>query len=122
MKHLWKEMEQSRKVAYLWKKGGVWNSIEIEAALEATKIKPNSITEFITEHYWGYAKVNDHVTNEYEVTHPKWEVYKMMDYKLKVDFGLVYGKTFNILNQQAPSSVMLAEGSVITVEPKRKIK
>ena len=92
------------------------------ASIEKFEIEPNSETEFITEHYWGYAKVNDQKSNEYEVTHPKWKVYKVNNFEIKVDFGTVYGKEFEFLNEIIPNSVMLAEGSEITVENKTTIK
>ena len=77
MKYTWEENTINRSVSYHWKKNKVWQSFKITAALETTKIKENSETEFITEHYWGYAKVNDTITNEYQVTHPRWEQYKV---------------------------------------------
>jgi hypothetical protein len=42
-------------------------------------------------------------------------------FKVDVDFGLVYGEEFEFLNRQAPVSVMLAEGSDISVEGKKVI-
>jgi len=82
------------KPAFKWKKFGKWNSIKINASIQQLEIEPNSETEFITEHYWGYAKVNDQKSNEYEVTHPKWKVYNVNDFEINVDFGNVYGKEF----------------------------
>jgi hypothetical protein len=38
-----------------------------------------------------------------------------------VDFGKVYGRKFEFLNSLKPDSVMLAEGSEITVEKKIRI-
>jgi uncharacterized protein YqjF (DUF2071 family) len=122
MKHYWGSENGKRIVRYKWKKNKEWNSIEIEASIESIKIEPNSEIEFITEHYWGYAKVNEKKSNEYEVTHPKWEVYNVTDYEINVDFGAVYGAEFEVLNTVSPNSVMLAEGSEITVEGKRTIK
>jgi uncharacterized protein len=75
MGHIWSENENHRLVEYHWEKSGVRNSFSIQASLEGFNIEPDSITEFITEHYWGYAKVNALKTNEYEVTHPKWNAY-----------------------------------------------
>ena len=43
------------------------------------------------------------------------------DYQIDVDFKTAYGKEFKFLNSVKPSSVMLAEGSEITVERKSKI-
>ncbi len=122
MTHTWSETVDKRKVEYRWKKSGVENSFKIQASLEKYEIEPNSETEFITEHYWGYAKVNDKKSNEYEVTHPRWQVYKVKNYEIDVDFGLVYHKDFEFLNTMEPHSVMLAEGSEITVENKRILK
>ena len=122
MNHKWEETQNHRTVEYRWSKSGKTNSFKIQASLESFEIEPDSQTEFITEHYWGYAKVNDRKSNEYEVKHPKWTIYNIEDYKIDVDFGKVYGKEFEIINSMEPSSVMLAEGSEISVENKKTIK
>jgi uncharacterized protein YqjF (DUF2071 family) len=122
MRHHWEENSINRVVAYQWKKNKVWQSFKVCAALTAIEIEKNSETEFITEHYWGYAKVNNNVSNEYEVTHPRWKEYKVESSEIKVDFGMVYGADFEFLNHLVPTSIMLAEGSEITVEGKKTIK
>lgn len=122
MEHLWSSDTNQRTVQYKWKKNNKWNSIKIEASAEKFTIESNSETEFITEHYWGYAKVNNLTTNEYEVTHPRWEAYTVNKHEIDVDFGSVYGTEFEFLNSIKPNSVMLAEGSEITVENKKIIK
>lgn len=121
MSHTWEKFDKNRTVTYKWQKNGQWNSIKINAKLASQEIEPESITEFITEHYWGYAKVNANQTNEYEVTHPKWRAYPIIKSEIKIDFESNYGKEFGFLSNQKPDSVMLAEGSKITVEHKRKI-
>jgi uncharacterized protein YqjF (DUF2071 family) len=122
IEHSWKEEGDARFVEYRWKKNNKWHSIQVEAKIESTKLETNSETEFITEHYWGYARVNDTKTNEYEVTHPRWDVYEVTNYHIDIDFGAVYGSEFSFLNSEKPASVMLAEGSEITVEGKVKLK
>ena len=91
------------------------------ATLNSSEIKPSSETEFITEHYWGYSKVTDSKTYEYGVTHPKWKQYQVTHSEIKVDFGAVYGTDFEFINRLKPNSVMLIEGSEITVENKTEI-
>lgn len=118
MQHQWKEEGEQQLITYRWKKNTKWNSFTVTTAKTPEAILQASETEFITEHYWGYAKVNDTKTNEYEVTHPRWQAYAVQDYKIDVDFEAVYGTPFAFLNQQEPFSVMLAEGSEITVEHK----
>lgn len=122
MKHLWSADQNKREVKYSWKKENVWNEFQVSASLESKEIDKLSEAEFITEHYWGYARVNENITNEYEVTHPRWETYEVLDYKINVNFESSYGHSFAFLNNRDPDSVMLAEGSQITVEGKKRIK
>jgi uncharacterized protein YqjF (DUF2071 family) len=121
MKHHWEERADSRLVEYLWKKGGRWHSFQVEADAQLSNIAKGSEAEFITEHYWGYAGLDAHSSNEYEVTHPRWDQYKVRSHCIEADFGMLYGPDFAFLNDQKPASVMLAEGSEITVEGKNKI-
>jgi uncharacterized protein YqjF (DUF2071 family) len=122
MQHKWEKNTKNRAVVYQWKKNEQWHSFKVIAALESSEIIKNSETEFITEHYWGYAKVRNFRTNEYEVTHPKWRHYKIESTEINVDFGAVYGSDFEFLSCVQPNSVMLAEGSKITVERKRVLE
>ena len=122
MQHKWEKNTKNRAVVYQWKKNEQWHSFKVIAALESSEIIKNSETEFITEHYWGYAKVSNFRTNEYEVTHPKWRHYKVESTEINVDFGAVYGVDFEFLSSVQPNSVMLAEGSKITVERKRVLE
>ena len=121
MMHNWEENNLNRTVSYLWKKNEIWHSFMVQATLDSSEIKSYSETEFITEHYWGYAKVTDSKTNEYEVTHPKWKQYLVTHSEINVDFGAIYGTDFEFMNSMKPISVMLIEGSEITVENKTKI-
>ena len=122
MKHVFKENESNRFIKYQWKTKNKWNCISVDCSLEASLIEKDSDTEFITEHYWGYARINEHKTNEYEVTHPRWKKHEVQSSKIDVDFELSYGKEFNFLNTSPYSSIMIAEGSEITVEGKTSIK
>ena len=122
MRHSWATDDQFLTVAYGWKRNGEWQSLEVRADKTAQPIAPGSVEEFITEHYWGYAQVNDRKTNEYQVTHPRWEHYPVQDFTIRADFARNYGADFGFMNNLVPASVMLAEGSAITVESKRTIR
>lgn len=121
MKHSWTTENDKRTIQYQLKKGEKWHTINLEASIENQKIMTGSETEFITEHYWGYAKKNEFKTNEYEVKHPKWNIYEVKNYLIDLDFSAIYGKEFEFLNNQKPASVMLAEGSKISIEFKKSI-
>ena len=121
MKHLWTETEEARTVEYSWRLGKDWQSMRVEAHKNLSPIEEGSEAEFITEHYWGYTKINSQKTFEYGVTHPRWQQYEVNDFDIRVDFGRLYSDEWHILNGLKPTSVMLAEGSEITVENKRQL-
>ncbi|MEL6538380.1 MAG: DUF2071 domain-containing protein [Bacteroidota bacterium] len=116
MRHTWETHPTGRSVTYRWKVAGGWQSFSLEAAKNPEPIAEGYETEFITEHYWGYSQINQQRSVEYEVTHPRWEHYPVLGTDIQVDFGATYGPNFAFLNQITPTSVMLAEGSSITVE------
>lgn len=126
MKHQWETKEHAQFIRYDWKQKGQWQTIGVEAALEPTPILEGSEAEFITEHYWGYTQISPSKTYEYEVTHPRWQQYEVINHHIKTDFSLMpkafgNGADFSFLNVREPDSVFLAEGSSITVENKRTI-
>ncbi|MEZ4954453.1 MAG: DUF2071 domain-containing protein [Saprospiraceae bacterium] len=121
MRHLWEIKNNNQTIEYAWKLKNKWHSFSVESEINKSIIEPESEAAFITEHYWGYTKINNNTTFEYEVTHPTWDQFKIKNYKIDVDFGSIYGDDFKELNNLNPKSIMLAEGSAITVENKRKV-
>ena len=120
MQHCWQEHKHSIDVAYKWKKKD-WHSFSIKAENMERSIEEGSEEEFITEHYWGYTRINASVTAEYGVEHPRWKMYSVIDYAISVDFARCYGDVFSFLSDEKPASVMLAEGSDIIVKSGRQI-
>jgi len=113
-RHIWERKDDCLIVEYGWKKSK-WHSIELTSSLHSQTLAEDSEAAFITEHYWGYARVNDRKTSEYQVVHPRWEIYPVKEYSVNVDFGLLYGEAFEFLAKLKPASVFLAEGSEIKV-------
>lgn len=91
------------------------NFISASADNEKFALTENSEAEFITEHYWGYTKLKDNKTLEYQVEHLRWDQYKIKDFEIKIDFKKVYGKEFSGILSVKPCSTILAEGSKIVV-------
>jgi uncharacterized protein len=121
MKHEILEKENSKSFQYQWKVANNWNKIEIETKKKPIEIEINSEAEFITEHYFGYTKVNEKTTFEYEVRHPRWQQLAVLSNKSEIDFEQVYGQEFAFVKDLKPTSVFLAIGSAISIEGKRKI-
>jgi len=122
MKHSVIENKNSKDFVYQWKTKNKWNTILVETEKNPIEIEVNSEAEFITEHYFGYTKINNEKTFEYEVKHPRWQQYNVTNHQIDVNFGEVYGNEFDFLNHQKPISVMLAVGSEISVENEKRIK
>jgi len=116
MRHKWKLDGPEMEVQYQWKNKGEWYNFEVKADKSSVPIAVGSEAEFITEHYWGYTEHPSRRTIEYQVTHPRWEQYAVHDFKVEADFGKLYGEEFAFLSESFPTSVILAEGSPITIE------
>lgn len=107
--------------SYEWNFRGEWNQLAVSAPNQPIALQENSEEEFITEHFWGYAKYSDAKASEYQVAHPRWNTYKVDSYTVRCNFKSLYGADFSMLNEQDPVSVFFAEGSVIEVYPKRLV-
>ena len=119
--HKWIIENDRLSIEYSWEKSNSHNSIKIVTGTELFDIENGSEEEFITEHYWGYTRINENMTSEYGVEHPRWKIYKTLDYEINVNFENTYPKEFGFLDSVNPASVFLAEGSEIEVKEGREI-
>ncbi len=108
------------RVRYQWEKQS-WHHIEVEARQESQPIAGGSTEEFIFEHYWGYGTNRQGETLEYQVEHPRWEVFPVSSYDINCDVELLYGKAFVPALTAEPHSVFLAEGSDVQVRWGKKL-
>ena len=115
MRYQWERDEESIRAAYQWKYKGRWNELSATADAHPVEIPVGSEQEFISEHYWGYTKLNGHSTSEYQVEHPRWLIFPIRDYRIDCEGALLYGPEFGYLLTQPPTSVFLAQGSEIIV-------
>lgn len=104
--------------SYTWKNGES-NTISGQIATDMAIPQRGSISEFITEHYWGYSRGRKG-TLEYQVEHPQWRVCELRDYDISVNFASTYGSKFGFLRTLTPYNCLYAEGSEVSVSfPKR---
>jgi uncharacterized protein len=118
MQHSWNHGSGQILTSYAWKPffGGNWCKMNAEHSAVAQSMAAGSEAEFITEHYWGYAKHKQRKhTIEYEVRHPRWDVYAVSNFKLEGSTLNEYGPIFSKVLAGEPSSVFLAEGSAVEV-------
>jgi uncharacterized protein YqjF (DUF2071 family) len=104
-----------RTVSYSWWFRGRENRIELTVQGDADEAPEGSDAEFITEHYWGYARRRGGRTMEYRVEHPRWRIARAPAARLDCDVDGLYGSQFVEFLQGQPASAFLADGSDVTV-------
>lgn len=104
-----------RAVEYGWEVEGRWGRMRAEASGCSRETSPGSLEEFITEHCWGYVQQRDGSCMEYEVEHPRWEVWTATNVVVDGDIASTYGKAFVPALSQPPASAFIADGSAVTV-------
>jgi len=102
-------------VNYSWWLRGRESRIELTVQEEAEEPAEGSDAEFITEHYWGYARRRGGRTMEYRVEHPRWTIARAREARLDCDVKQLYGGPFVESLESPPASAFLANGSVVTV-------
>lgn len=122
MRYEWAYTEGAIDVSYEWRHKKQWNKLAVTAEDQLIPIPKGSFEEFITEHYWGYNRISNKQTTEYEVRHSRWDQYSLKSYNIEADFESLYGSDFKFLQLAKPHNVLLAEGSAISVEGKRSIQ
>lgn len=109
------------KAEYGWKWGKDRFAMRIET--EGTSFLPpdGSDSQFITEHYWGYAAQAGGGCLEYEVQHPRWNVWAAKAASFTGDAVQLYGEKIAQALTRKPDSAFLANGSAVTVFKGKRI-
>ncbi len=119
-KHTWDISAENKRISYSWKMKTNWNNMNIIASTTKYSMQKGSIEEFIFEHYFGYTKISKTETEEYTIQHPGWQINQVLESEVNCNFEEMYGTDFRFLSTIKPDNIMLAEGSEIAVEWKRK--
>ena len=97
--------------------GGKTHRLHVTAETPMVRPGQDSLEHFFKEHEWGFGQSSRGEKRVYRVQHPTWDIYTNVNYDLTWDWGLVYGDTWAFLNDQEPSSIVVARGSEIAVSP-----
>jgi len=114
------DITENKDIKFEWKINDRWNSLAVKSDTNKYKIEQGTIEEFIFERYFGFTKLSASSTQEYKIHHPKWMTHKILNSQIDCDFRSMYGDSFSILNNQTPESILLAEGSQVSVNWKRE--
>ena len=108
-------------VDYEWKGRSGWSGVHLTTDGPASPMREGSDAEFITHHLWGYTKQRDGTTVEYEVSHPRWNVWRAGSARLSGDTEDVFPAEFASVLSREPESALLADGSPVTVYRPRRL-
>jgi uncharacterized protein YqjF (DUF2071 family) len=103
------------RAEYGWRADGRWNTLRMEAEGRPAIAPQGSLQQFITEHYWGYARQPDGRTLEYQVTHDPWRVWTATSASFEGNGTSIYGSEFAACLTRPADSAFLAEGSAVAV-------
>lgn len=98
------------------------NTVTVSATTEGARqsLTPQSIEEFILEHYWGYTKRPDGSTSEYRVAHEPWTYWRTANISLAGDISALYPERFKPFLNAQPHSTFVAKGSTVSVYAYRR--
>jgi uncharacterized protein YqjF (DUF2071 family) len=112
---------EAGKVEYAWKLGSRRCVMKIETDGENFVPSEGSLSQFITEHYWGYTTHKGGGSLEYEVQHPPWRVWNAKQASFSGNADGLYGPEIAQILTREPDSAFLAQGSPVTVFKSTKI-
>lgn len=102
-----------------WK--GKQFTMSVAGSREAVLPREGSDEHFFKEHRWGFGVSANGRPLRYEVVHPLWNTHPIQSFDVNLDWEQVYGSPWSLLNDAAPHSVILAEGSPVTVYPPKTL-
>ena len=109
-------------VEYAWKSKRQQFRICAQTAGHPSRAADGSLEQFISEHYWGYARRRDGGSLEYHVQHEPWQIWRATNAKFEGDGAALYGSELGSILSQPPRSAFIAEGSRILVYAARRIE
>ncbi len=90
-------------------------NLQLKAENKPYKPGADSAEHFFKEHKWGFGKTRSGGLLTYRVEHPVWQIYPVLEYSHDFDFGFIYGKNWDFLNNEKPYNVIFAAGSEVKV-------
>jgi uncharacterized protein YqjF (DUF2071 family) len=106
------------RASYTVERRGRTHRLAAVGARPGVRPGPESDEHFFKERHWGFGQTHRGHLQHYQVDHPVWEVYPLQSHEIDVDWGLLYGAEWAVMNRQPPASVFLAAGSAVGVSPR----
>lgn len=92
--------------------GGRTHILSATATKPGFEPKPDSVEHFFKEHEWGFGTMRGRLIR-YRVDHPMWSIYPIRDWTVDIDWAMLYGPEWGVMQRAKPSSTILAAGSPV---------
>jgi uncharacterized protein len=89
------------------------HALSVRARAEARPLDRHSTAYLVVQRPYGYASSSRGELLRYDLDHPVWDTYDVLDHDVRVDYGSLYGDSWSFLSALQPTSVVLAEGSTV---------
>ena len=80
-----------------------------------------SVDAYFKDLEYGFSQNKKGETLFFRVEHPVWEIYPISSFNVQVDFGELYGKRWEFLNDLSPINTTFSKGSAVTMMPHRPV-
>ncbi len=114
------ELHAPQHIEYTWRDSGSEFLVAADILDTARRPEPDSLAEFVVEHYWAYNAARRSGTNEFRVIHPPWQI-APADGALTGDAYRQYGPRFAPFLRGHPAAAFWADGSAVRVYKGRRI-
>jgi uncharacterized protein YqjF (DUF2071 family) len=115
MRHQVNALGSGRSAEYSWHGAAGTCALRAESPGTASLPAEGSLEQFITEHYWGYSRLRDGSSLEYQVIHPPWRVWNASRAEFTGNPSELYGRDLERVLSHPPDSAFIAEGSRVSV-------
>jgi uncharacterized protein YqjF (DUF2071 family) len=102
-------------VSYTLEVGSRKHTISARSLLAPSKPKAGSADEFFIERYWGSPGAYGNKVISFQIEHVPWNTYDISSCDADADFGLLYGKDWEFLNNRKPDYVAWCDGSLVGI-------
>lgn len=109
------QMGDLRRVRHDFTVDGAAQMIAVTARGAAQTPAEATFDAWVKEQEWGFGRRRSGRATRFRVRHPAWRTYGVEDSQIGIDFGHLYGPSWRFLQPRVPDSVILAEGSAVSV-------
>ena len=117
---LWRCDNQEGTIRYCWTEEGDEQVMQAEKSDGYSCPEPDSLTEFVIEHYWAYKGLKEEESREFHVDHRPWQVMPCPSHRIQVDIATIYGENWAKAMSVDPVNVFVADGSRVGVTRPQK--